>query len=214
VTGNKKRRYAISTKQRRTIIVFVILIVTLVVWLDNRSGSLLRDKIITKTSLAADPTKYHLRSFRVTNVVDGDTIDISVSDGKYEYTRIRLLGVDTPETKNPRQDVMYFGPEASEFVAKTVLNKNIKVILDEPGPTRDKYNRLLAYIELPDGNILNELIIKNGFGYADLRFSHSDFDSYENTMNKALEQKTGLWKNVKKGQLPAWLRNERPNLLD
>jgi endonuclease YncB( thermonuclease family) len=67
---------------------------------------------------------------------------------------------------------------------------------------------------LPDLNILNELIIKQGFGYADLRFSHSDFDSYENAMYKAIEQKKGLWKNVKKNQLPAWLQNERPKLLD
>ena len=48
-----------------------------------------------------DVRKYHGKTFTVVNAVDGDTIDINIPDGKYEQTRIRLWGVDTPETKHP-----------------------------------------------------------------------------------------------------------------
>jgi len=58
---------------------------------------------------AGDVARYHGKTFTVVNVVDGDTIDVDVPDGEYEHTRIRLWGVDTPETKSPKVGVMYFG---------------------------------------------------------------------------------------------------------
>lgn len=213
---NKKRKkhYAISKKQRRTIIAAVGLLAVCTVWLDHRSTKGLRQAILNKTSLATDRGKYHLNTFTVTKVVDGDTLDIDIPDAKYSTTRIRLLGVDTPETKHPRYGRMYFGPEAADFVTAIALQKKVTVIIDDLSPTRDRYKRLLAYIELSDGNILNKEIIRNGFGYADLRFPHSDFQSYKDAMLQAIEQKTGLWKNVKKDQLPNWLRKESPHILD
>jgi len=214
VNKKQKKHYAISKKQRRIIIAAILLFVLCTVWLDRNSTKGLRQNILNKTSLATDRGKYHLNTFTVTKVVDGDTLDIDIPDAKYDTTRIRLLGVDTPETKHPRYGQMYFGPEAADFVTAIALQKKVTVIIDGLSPTRDRYNRLLAYIELSNGNILNKEIIRNGFGFADLRFPHSDFQSYENAMLQAIQQKTGLWKNVKKDQLPNWLQRERPNLLD
>jgi len=214
VNKERKKHYAISKKQRRTIIAVIGLLAVCTVWLDRRSTKNLRQTILNKTSLATDRGKYHLNIFTVTKVVDGDTLDIDIPDAKYNSTRIRLLGVDTPETKHPGYGRMYFGPEAADFVTALALQKKVTVIIDRLSPTRDRYKRLLAYIKLPDGNILNEEIIKHGFGFADLRFPHSEFKVYKDAMFRAVEQKTGLWKNVKKDQLPNWLQSQRPNLLD
>ncbi len=213
---NKKRikHYAISKIQRRSIIAAILLLAVCSVWLDRRSTKGLRQAILNKTSLATDRGKYHLNTFTVTKVVDGDTLDIDIPDAKYSTTRIRLLGVDTPETEHPRYGRMYFGPEAADFVTAIAMQKKVTVIIDRLSPTRDRYNRLLAYIKLADDKILNKEIIRNGFGYADLRFPHSDFRSYKDAMFQAVEQKTGLWKNVKKDQLPNWLQKESPHILD
>ena len=78
---------------------------------------------------ASDSQKYHAKTFTVIKVVDGDTIDIDIPDGEYNHTRIRLWGIDTPETKSTKYGVMYFGPEAAEFTKKLVLGKQVAVYL-------------------------------------------------------------------------------------
>ena len=149
----------------------------------------------------------------VLKVVDGDTIDIDIPDGKYDRTRIRLWGVDTPETKNPKTGVMYFGPEAADFTTKLVLGKPVIVYLEEHR-TRGYYGRLLAYVQLPDGRFLNEVLLSEGFAYADLRFRHSFYHKYKQLEAVARSQKKGLWLNVTREQLPEWLQRKKPNLLN
>lgn len=85
-----------------------------------------------------------------TRVVDGDTIIVNI-DGKKE--RVRLIGVDTPETKHPNKPVEYFGREASAFTKGMVEGKKVKLEYD--WQRRDKYGRLLAYVYLEDGTFLN-----------------------------------------------------------
>jgi len=162
---------------------------------------------------AQDLEKYHAKTFTAARVVDGDTIDIDVPDGNYPHTRIRLWGVDTPETKNIKTGVMYFGPEASAFTKDLTLGKDVTVYLDKDKNSRDKYNRLLAYIQLPDKRFLNEVLLIEGYAYADLRFSHSYYNKYKQLKSAARSQKKGLWANVTREQLPDWLQRERPNLL-
>ena len=93
------------------------------------------------------------------------------------------------------------------------LNKKVTVIIDSVSDVRDKYNRLLGYIKLQDGSVFNEMLIETGHGYADLRFDHTDFDKYAEIMDQATKYNTGLWQQVKKEQLPNWLKRERPGLL-
>jgi micrococcal nuclease len=162
---------------------------------------------------AQDFQKYHAKTFKVINVVDGDTIDLGIPDGQDQHTRIRLLGVDTPETKSEEFDIMYFGPEAAEFTDRETLGKEVVVYLDEANHTRDKYDRLLAYIQLPEGDFLNEKLLSQGFAYADLRFDHSFYNKYHQLQASARSLKRGLWKEVSREQLPQWLQREKPNLL-
>ena len=201
-----------SRRLRRTVIFGYIFLAAAIVWLDRQAGRGIREKL--EPPPISDIDKFNGKTFKVANVVDGDTVDIDIPDGKYKHTRIRLLGVDTPETKGPRYPEMYYGSEAADFVKNLALNKNVTVILDTIADQRDKYRRLLAYIELDDGRCVNEQIVSQGFGYADLRFPHSHFDKYEQLQNNAIKARAGLWEKVKIDQLPKWLQRQRPKIIN
>lgn len=202
-----------SRARRSFLFALCVLGVSFFVWLDHNYQDRPRSNPqITAEIVSGDIEKYNAKTFTVTHVVDGDTLDINISDGRYKHTRIRLWGVDTPETKKPNFPVMYFGPEASNFATKSALDKNVIVYLDEKH-TRDKYNRLLAYIQLPDGRYLNELLLSEGFAYADLRFKHNFYNKYVQLEASARSNKKGLWAGVTSEQLPEWLQREKPSLL-
>ena len=90
----------------------------------------------------------------VTRVVDGDTIILNGRE------RVRLIGVDTPETVDPRRPVQYFGKEASGFTKRMVEGKKVRLEYDQTG--KDRYGRTLAYVYLEDGTtgkiLRNEII--------------------------------------------------------
>ena len=202
-------------RRRVCIIILCLLPVAVFIWFDH---SLIRRRWQAQPkseeqAKAYDLEKYHSKTFTVVNVVDGDTIDIDIADGKYERTRIRLWGIDTPETKNPKVGVMYFGPQAADFTTKLVLEKQVGVYLDTGNRARGYYGRLLAYVQLPDGRFLNEVLVSEGFAYADLRFRHSFYNKYKQLESSARSLKKGLWEKVTREQLPEWLQRERPNLL-
>jgi len=214
MTRKKKLRYAMSRKRKNAIlVVFFLLLLPLLVFVDHRSGSPFRSGLSRRFYDGPDRQKYHEKKFRVAEVIDGDTVDIDISDDKYDHTRIRLLGVDTPETKNPRTPVMYFGPEASEYVKGLCLNKTVIVLLDTVAKERDRYGRLLAYLRLDDGRVINAELIRTGHGYADSRFDHSFFDEYAKLQADAIRSKTGLWKDVTKDKAPTWLKKEWTQLM-
>lgn len=164
--------------------------------------------------LGIDANRFHGKTFLVVNVVDGDTIDIALSLTDPNRTRIRLLGVDTPETVHPRMSVQYFGPAASRFVTTVTLNRRVIVHLDPLSDIRGKYGRLLAYIELDDSSILNERLLALGLAYAETRFPHSHKLRYKLLESAAQATTTGLWKNVTFEQLPPWLQRTNPDILN
>ena len=147
-------------------------------------------------------------------MIDGDTLDIDIPDGKYPTTRIRLWGVDSPETANPNYpQPMYFGPEASQFARNLADDTQVTVFMDPGNNTRGKYGRLLAYVQLPDARFLNEALISEGFAYADLRFRHSRYAGYLQLESVARTAGKGLWANIARDQLPNWLQERKPTLL-
>ena len=121
--------------------------------------------------------------------VDGDTIIVNIAGVK---ERVRLIGVDTPETKHPRKPVQRFGKEAYNFTWRMVEGKKVRLEFDQN--QRDKYRRLLAYVYLEDGTFLNAEIIKQGYGHAYTRFPFRHMQKFRNYEREARIRKRGLWK--------------------
>ncbi|MFQ6048526.1 MAG: thermonuclease family protein, partial [Phycisphaerae bacterium] len=139
----------------------------------------------------------------------GDTIDLDIYDPlrRKAHTRVRLWGVDTPEKGWNGRPAMYYGEQATTFVAQHVLGKTVRIELHPRKRTRDKYDRLLAYVWLPEtGQMLNELLVETGHAYADLRFDHLYKARFVRLERTARKQKRGLWAAVRPEQWPAWRR--------
>jgi micrococcal nuclease len=94
---------------------------------------------------------------RVVRVVDGDTIEVSLN-GTTE--KVRLIGVDTPETVHPTIGVEPYGKEASNFTKEKLTDQTVKLEFDVE--ERDRYGRLLAYVWL-DEELFNEVLLKEGY---------------------------------------------------
>jgi micrococcal nuclease len=106
-------------------------------------------------SLNASPN-----SATVKRVVDGDTIEIAIG-GKTE--RVRLIGVDTPETKHPTKGVECYGPEASAYTEQ-LLPTGTALRVERDIEARDKYGRLLLYVYTADSNVFVNLdLVMNGY---------------------------------------------------
>jgi micrococcal nuclease len=123
---------------------------------------------------------------RVKRVIDGDTLLLANGE------RVRLIGVDTPETKHPQKPVQRFGKEAYLFTKRMVEGKEVRLEFD--WQKRDKYGRLLAYVYLSDGIFLNAEIIKQGYGFAYTRFPFKYLEEFRQYEREARENKRGLWK--------------------
>ncbi|MBN2021046.1 MAG: thermonuclease family protein [Sedimentisphaerales bacterium] len=206
-------RYAMSRRRRNFLagLCAMAAIVTIVLDYSCVNRQPVRPAQSVESQKATDIQKYDGRQFTVVKVIDGDTLDIDIPDANYNHTRVRLWGVDTPETKNPRTGPMFFGKEAAEFSTTKALNKKVVVYLEKDGNTRDKYNRLLAYVQLPDGTYLNERLLTEGCAYADVRFKHSFYNKYRQLETLARSQKKGLWRNITEDQMPRW-RQKREGL--
>ena len=91
-------------------------------------------------------------------MVDGDTIDISPSvEGR---SRVRLIGMDTPEVHFGTQP---YGPEASDYAKRELEEEEVGLELDVQ--KIDPYGRLLAYVYLPDGKMFNGTLLEEGYAH-------------------------------------------------
>jgi micrococcal nuclease len=97
-------------------------------------------------------------------VVDGDTVVVNL-DG--QATHVRLIGVDAPESVDPRKPVQQFARESAAFLRQLVEGKRVRLAYEPAGARMDKYGRLLAYLYLkPGGLFVNREIVAQGFGHA------------------------------------------------
>ena len=130
-------------------------------------------------------------NYPVIRVVDGDTIIVRINN---KEERIRLIGLDTPETVDPRKPVECFGKEASDEAKKILTGKIVHLETDSSQGSRDSYGRLLAYVILPDGTNFNEFMIAEGYGY---EYTYKIPYKYQTEFKKAEkiahENKKGLW---------------------
>ena len=130
----------------------------------------------------------------VVRVVDGDTIVVRL-DGVKET--IRIIGIDTPETVDPRKPVQAFGREASAYTKKTLLGKSVRLEPDQGNAHirhRDRYGRLLAYVWVSNV-FFNEKIIREGYAHAYTKYPfRSDYMAlFLQAEREAREMGRGLW---------------------
>lgn len=125
----------------------------------------------------------------VTEVVDGDTIRTS------KHNKIRLVGIDTPETKHPRKPVQCFGAEASQKMKDLVSGKTVYLVADPTQSSKDKYGRDLFYIYLEDGTNVAYTMIREGYGHEYTYNSnpHRWQSQFREAQRLAREENKGLW---------------------
>ncbi|MBE3569566.1 MAG: thermonuclease family protein [Bacillales bacterium] len=125
----------------------------------------------------------------VLRVVDGDTFVARLENGKEE--RVRMILVDTPETKHPRLGVQPFGPEASAFTKSKLTGKTVTLEFDVQ--ERDKYGRLLAYVWLNHQNY-NKLLIEKGLARVAVFPPNTKYvDEFRAAQAVAQKEKKGIW---------------------
>lgn len=142
---------------------------------------------LTPTSTAS-PASVDLEEVPVTNVVDGDTIDVLI-DGR--ELRVRYIGIDTPETVDPRRPVECFGREASERNRQLVEGGSVG--LEHDVSETDQFERLLRYVWV-DGQMVNAVLVEEGYATAttfppDVRYA----DLFASLQSQAREAGGGLW---------------------
>jgi endonuclease YncB( thermonuclease family) len=129
--------------------------------------------------------------YLVTRIIDGDTIEVNI-DGTTEA--IRLIGMDTPETKDPRKPVQCFGQEASDKTTELLLNKEIRLESDSTQNDRGKYGRLIRYIYTQDNIFFNKWMVENGYAYEYTYGTPYQYQQeFKNAQIYAENNQLGLW---------------------
>jgi len=143
--------------------------------------------------------KYNYNNILVTRVIDGDTIELKSRE------RVRLIGIDTPETylgpklerdsertKRDYKTIIAMGKRATAFTKKLVDRKTVRLEFDIE--KKDRYGRLLAYVYLPDGRMLNAEIVKEGFAQVYTFQPNVKYvELFKKLQKEAREDKKGLW---------------------
>jgi micrococcal nuclease len=159
----------------------------------SENSAVYRVNIAQLSSYIQADIKRMLRA-RVTRHIDGDTVHVTLENppaGFNKVEKIRMIGVDTPETVHPSRDVEYFGMEASDFTKKELLGKDVYLALD--WDTRDRYGRLLAYIYTAGGECHNAELVKQGFAHAYTRFPFQFLEEFRSLERQARSAGAGLW---------------------
>lgn len=144
------------------------------------------------------PLPFHIRCagqdksyYAVTKVVDGDTF--WVADGSAKGLKVRLIGVDAPESrKTGRKEVEYFGRESAEFLTRLLSNRKVRLVHDVG--KKDRYGRTLAYVYLEDGTFVNTELIRRGYAQVltvPPNVRHAD--EFVRLQAEARRNRRGLW---------------------
>jgi len=165
----------------------------------TRALSLTLLALLLATLAAAEPL-----SGRVVRIYDGDTL---VVDGIGE---VRLLGIDAPEHEASQRDGYYvrrgiapatlrrIAAEAKRYLQRQAQAQTVR--LDSDATERDRYGRRLAYVYLPDGRLLNRLLLDEGLAVVYRRFAFVQKDAFLAAESLAQQRGVGLWRTPGKDE--------------
>lgn len=131
-------------------------------------------------------------TYAIAHFVDGDTIAVAMN-GQTE--KVRLIGVDTPETHKPNTPVQCYGPAAAAYTKTRIGRQRVRLVADSLSTDRDRYGRLLRYVYLPDGTNLDEALIQNGYGFYYPYFPFTKSSRFAADEQAAVTTHKGLWAN-------------------
>ncbi len=157
-------------------------------WIVILATLLLLGNFIKTNQPAKSPASQE--TFVITRVIDGDTIELE--NGQ----RVRYIGIDTPETVDPRRSVQCFGKEASEFNKKLVEGKLVR--LEKDVSETDKFGRLLRYVYVND-LFINDYLVRQGYAHVstfppDVKYQQQFLEAER----EARENNRGLWSGCDK----------------
>ncbi len=162
------------------------------------------DQVGNESKAAVSVLKFDPKTYvvKVARVVDGDTIKLESGEV------VRYIGIDTPETVDPRKPVQCYGKEASAKNRELVEGKEVK--LEKDVSNTDKYNRLLRYIWL-DNTLINELLVREGYAKSstyppDVKYQ----DRFVAAEQIAREENKGLWGGVCTSPSPVPVKTTTP----
>jgi endonuclease YncB( thermonuclease family) len=192
----------VSRRRKSTTYSILVLVISLFIWYGQSQGWL---------ASAVD----HLEDnqpgyYNVTRYSDGDTLSVNMN-GTEET--IRFIGVDTPETHDPRKPVQCYGPAASSFTKNivTAAGSRVRLAADSFSDNRDRYNRLLRYVYLSDGTMLNLKLIRDGYGFYYPYFKFSKSPEFDAAQKSARKENKGVWGNCtpKPTDGGGWVSNDQ-----
>ncbi|MDF1667543.1 MAG: thermonuclease family protein, partial [Planctomycetota bacterium] len=134
--------------------------------------------------------------FTVMKVIDGDTMHITELPNS---AKVRLLGVDTPETKHATKGIQFWGKEASAFTKSLLNGKKVVLHIDEKHQY-GVFGRPLVYIEMLDGRDFNALLISEGFARCTREYPFDRMAEYTKLEDVAKAKKKGMWNSGKRAE--------------
>ncbi|KRE51838.1 thermonuclease family protein [Paenibacillus sp. Soil724D2] len=158
------------------------------------SLALLLNLVILMTACGSKPAAVAGRErVKVERIVDGDTLEVTMK-GKKE--KVRLIGVDTPETKKPNTPVMFYGKEASAYTKKRLEKETVELEFDVD--KKDQYDRWLVYVWIGE-ELFNRTLVQEGYArMATYPPNVKYVDAFKKDQETARNQKKGLWKDYDK----------------
>lgn len=172
---------------KKQIIAIVIALAAIALGL-SRTEVLQIKALITRLE-QTQPGQYH-----VLQIDDGDTITVAMN-GQPET--VRMIGVDTPETHHPNKPVQCFGKAATRFTRNLIGDSTVRLVADPLDDNRDIYGRLLRYVYLPDGTLVNAELITHGYGFAYTHFPFEKKPRFIKLERHARMDQRGLWSACK-----------------
>jgi micrococcal nuclease len=162
---------------------------------DYDAGFFSRDAMVRPDSGVAPSS-----GILVETVFDGDTMRVRAAasvrapDGRpLADTNIRFLGIDAPEIAHPPEPADCWGDDSAAYARTLLAGKFVELEYDTTHDLRDTFDRLLAYIRLPDGRVANEVLVQEGQARSFRAFRHKFTDRYNTLESEAKAANRGMW---------------------
>ena len=142
-----------------------------------------------------EPAEGKTSQVRVTAVVDGDTIRVETLEGR-QLGRVRLLGIDAPEVAHPPAPAECYATDATRMLERLApVGSTVDLVTDTAQPSRDRYDRLLRYVDHDDVDVARELLASGAARRYEADRALAREESYAAAFDDAQGAERGLWGN-------------------